>query len=291
MSQACRVAQIDRKTYRYDPKDKKENEMIKQLLCQLSAKYPHYGFQTLFGFFRQQGYRWNHKRVRRLYCELKLNLKIKPKKRLAPRTAKKLIVPSQPNNTWSIDFVHDALNYGRCFRTMTVIDDHRRECLGIKVAFSLPSSAATSHLDDIALRRGYPIRIRLDNGPEHIAKHFRDWASQHKIELQFIQPGKPSQNAYIERFNRSYREAVLDMYSFDSLQEVKSYTRDWIKHYNVERPHQALGMQTPILAHKHSLLSNKKAPSATKGQRTKDKKILTWLKPPLVLCDLEMDYI
>lgn len=246
ISQACRVASIDRKTYRYDPKQKKENDMIKDLLLQLANRYPRYGFQTLFGLLRSMGHPWNHKRVRRIYCELKLNIKIKPKKRLAPRTAKTLSVPSKPNHTWSIDFMHDVLSHGRRFRTMNVIDDHRRQCLGIKIAFSLPSRATSQHLDEIALTRGYPKIIRLDNGPEHIASHFKEWAELHGIILQFIQPGKPAQNAYIERFNRTYRESVLDMYSFDSLREVKIITKEWMRHYNYERPHQSLGMQPPI---------------------------------------------
>jgi len=220
--------------------------MIKNKLLMLSAKHPHYGFQTLFGLLRAMGHCWNHKRVRRIYCDLSLNLKRKPKKRLAPRTAQVLNVPASAKHTWSIDFMHDVLSHGRRFRTMNVIDDYRRQCLGIKIAFSLPSTATTRHLDEIACVHGYPTFIRLDNGPEHIATHFKDWAESHNITLRFIQPGKPAQNAYIERFNRTYREAILDMYIFDNLQEVKRLTNQWIKHYNFERPHQALGMQPPI---------------------------------------------
>ena len=219
--------------------------MIKSLLREYASDHPTYGFRSLFGLLRQENYSWNHKRVRRLYCELGLNLKRKPKKRLAPRTAVKLEVPSLPNKTWSIDFMHDVLVGGRRFRTMNVIDDYRRECLGIKVGFSLPSKLATRHLDEIALCRGYPDIIRLDNGPEHISHHFAQWAKTHAIKLRFIQPGKPAQNAYIERFNRTYREAILHMYLFDNLQEVKQLTKEWINHYNYERPHQALGMKPP----------------------------------------------
>lgn len=221
--------------------------MIRTLLRQLSIRYPSYGFKLLFSLIRAMGHPWNHKRVHRIYCVLKLNLKRKPKKRLASRTAKVLTIPTQPNQVWSIDFMSDALACGRRFRTMNVIDDHRRRCLGIKIAFSLPATAVTQHLDDIATRHHYPRMIRLDNGPEHLAIHFKRWAKSHDIQLLYIQPGKPAQNAYIERFNRTYREAILDMYSFDSLLEVKLLTKEWIQHYNYERPHQALGMQTPVL--------------------------------------------
>ena len=221
--------------------------MIKEFLLEKSRNNPTYGFKTLFGMLRNEGYPFNHKRVRRMYCDLKLNLKCKPKKRLAARTAKVLVVPNKPNEVWSLDYMSDALSYGRRFRTANVVDDHRRECLGIKIQFSLPSSSITQWLDKIAKERGYPKKIRVDNGPENIAKHFKKWALKNNIEILYIQPGKPAQNAYIERFNRSYREAILDQYQFDDLQEVRKLTADWIDHYNHERPHQALGMQPPIL--------------------------------------------
>ena len=186
-----------------------------------------------------------YKRVYRLYCALKLNLKAKPKKRLAPRTAQKLKAPSSLNQGWSLDYMSDALVYGRRFRTANVIDECNREAIGILPAFSLPSKRITRWLDEIAHSRGYPDYIRLDNGPENISTHFKDWAETHNITLQFIQPGKPAQSAYIERFNRSYREEVLDMYLFQSIQQVKKITHQWMIHYNQNRPHQALNHLTP----------------------------------------------
>lgn len=146
--------------------------------------------------------------------------------------------------------MHDVLESGRKFRVANVIDDYRRQCLGIKLSFSLPATVITDWLDRIATKRGYPAAIRVDNGPENISKHFQSWANTHRIKIIYIQPGKPAQNAYIERFNRTYREAILDMYSFDSLSEAKDLTHEWIKHYNYERPHQSLNMQPPMLAAK-----------------------------------------
>jgi len=221
--------------------------MIKTLLLEYANAHPNYGFRSLFGLLRGLGHRWNHKRVRRIYCALKLNLKRKPKKRLAPRTAQKLSVPTKPNHIWSLDYMSDSLAFGRRFRVANVIDDHRRECLGIDIQFSLPSSQITCWLDRIAELRGYPNVIRVDNGPENIAKHLKAWAARHDISVLYIQPGSPSQNAYIERFNRSYREAILDMYQFDNLQEVRELTKSWITHYNYERPHQSLNMLPPII--------------------------------------------
>lgn len=156
-----------------------------------------------------------------------------------------LIQPEDINQCWSMDFMSDALVNGRRIRTANVIDDCNREALGILVSYSLTSKHITRWLDQLALSRGYPNRIRVDNGPENISHHFQNWAKSHGISIQYIQPGKPEQNAYIERFNRSYREAVLDMYLFQSIQEVQSITNTWLKHYNEERPHESLNNQSP----------------------------------------------
>ncbi len=246
ISQACRVANIDRKTYRYQPKKKQDNKVIEDLLKMFSAQHPTYGFQKLFNLIRLKNYSFNHKRVYRIYCDLRLNLKIKPKKRLAPRTKTTLTQPKNINQCWSLDFMSDALTSGRRIRTANVIDDCNREALGILISFSLTSKRITRWLDELALSRGYPNRIRVDNGPENISHHFQKWAKSHGIFIQYIQPGKPAQNAYIERFNRSYREAVLDMYLFQNIQEVQNITNIWLKHYNEERPHEALNNLSPM---------------------------------------------
>lgn len=219
--------------------------MIGKLLKEITAQHPDYGFDKAFPMIQQKGYRFNHKRVHRVYCELNLNIRIKPKKRLAPRTAIKLAHPEQANQCWSLDYMSDSLISGRRFRTANVIDDHNREVLGILVSHSLPSMRITRWLDRLAERRGYPARIRVDNGPENIASHFKDWANQHGVTVQYIQPGKPAQNAYIERFNRTYRQAILNMYLFNDVEQVQRLTNDWIKHYNEERPHEALNNLTP----------------------------------------------
>lgn len=245
LKQACRVVSIDRKTYHYQPKKKLDNKMIEDLLKRYSAQYPTYGFQKLFNIIRLKNYSFNHKRVYRIYCELSLNLKIKPKKRLAARTKIKLMQPENMNQCWSLDFMSDALINGRRIRTANIIDDCNREALGILISFSLTSKRITRWIDQLALTRGYPNRIRVDNGPENISHHFQNWAKSHGITIHYIQPGKPAQNAYIERFNRSYREAVLDMYLFQNIQDVQDITDTWLKHYNEERPHESLNNQPP----------------------------------------------
>lgn len=195
--------------------------------------------------YDRQGYHFNHKRVRRVYGELKLNLKRKPKKRLAPRTALVLQQPVAINTCWSLDYMSDALINGRRFRTANVIDDFNREGLGIQINFCLPSWRVTRWLDMIAYWRGYPKNIRVDNAPENISQHFQTWAESKGITLLYIQPGKPAQNGYIERFNRSYREAVLDMYLFKNINQVQQLTDEWLRHYNEERPHESLNNLTP----------------------------------------------
>ncbi|MDX6576443.1 MAG: putative transposase [Blastocatellia bacterium] len=139
----------------------------------------------------------------------------------------------------------DALWDGPRFRTFNVVDDFNREALAIAIDFNLPAQRVVRELDQIAAVRGYPLKLRLDNGPEFIALALADWAEQHGVTLEFIKPGKPMQNGFIERFNRSYREAVLDMFVFQSLEEVREQTEKWLKQYNEERPHEALGHLTP----------------------------------------------
>lgn len=139
----------------------------------------------------------------------------------------------------------DVLLSGQRFRTLNLIDDYNREALWIEVDTSLPSHRVVRVLERVAHWRGYPRRIRIDNGPEFISTALMEWGQQHQVLLDFIQPGQPSQNAYTERFNRTYREDILDLYLFQSLKEVRRLTQQWISTYNQDRPHDALGSQSP----------------------------------------------
>jgi putative transposase len=153
----------------------------------------------------------------------------------------------------------DALWCGHRFRTFNVVDDFNREVLAIEVDFNLPAARVVRTLERIAATRGYPLKLRLDNGPELISVMLAEWAEQHNVLLEFIKPGRPMQNGFIERFNRSYREAVLDMFVFQTLQDVRDQTEQWLKEYNEERPHDALGDLTPreyLLTHKPEISIN-----------------------------------
>jgi len=190
-------------------------------------------------------YRWNHKRVYRIYRELELNLRIKPKKRLVREKPEPLAEPASINSVWSMDFMHDQLADGRSIRLFNVIDDFNREGLGIEVDFSLPSERVIRSLERIIEWRGKPTRIRCDNGPEYVSVALTAWTQQQGIRLEFIQPGKPQQNAYIERYNRTVRYDWLAHYLFDSLEQVQDFATQWLWTYNHERPNMAIGGITP----------------------------------------------
>lgn len=247
---------MSRSVYHYKPKLANDFE-IKQTLQSLADKYRRYGFAMMFQKIKQRGYKWNHKRVYRVYCEMQLNLRRKPKKRLPSREKVKLVQPDKINASWSLDYMSDSLMSGKKFRTVNVLDDCNREALGIKASVSLPSKRITEFLDLIACRRGYPLQLRVDNGPENISKEMVKWAEKHGVHVHYIQPGKPAQNAYIERFNRTYREEVLSMHLFKSIADIQEITDKWMQEYNGERPHQSLGNLTPWGYAEKQLVSTK----------------------------------
>ncbi len=235
---------LSRSVYRYQAQPR-DDEELQQLLQEVATRKPRWGFGKLFAYLKNQGYHWNHKKVRRIYREMGLNLRIKPKKRLPTRTAKPLTQPTAPNQSWSLDFMSDSLSNGRAIRILNILDEFNREALWIAVDTSLPAARVTRILDMLASWRGYPQQLRLDNGPEMISRKMAEWSQEHAVQLAFIQPGKPAQNAYIERFNRTLREEVLDAHLFHSLKEAQEITQTWLEEYNAIRPHEALGDQPP----------------------------------------------
>lgn len=174
-----------------------------------------------------------------------MNLRIKPKKRMVREKPATLTVPESLNQVWSMDFMHDQLSNGRSIRLFNVIDDFNREALGIDVDFSLPSERVIRSLDQIISWRRRPAVIRCDNGPEYISAALQGWANKRGIRIEYIQPGNPQQNAYVERFNRTVRYEWLAQYLFDTIDEVQDFATRWCWNYNHERPHMALGGITP----------------------------------------------
>ena len=243
---ACVAFVISETCYRYQAKLSAENDAIADWLIRLTHNQRNWGFGLCFLYLRNvKGFLWNHKRVYRIYCELELNLRIKPKKRLVREKPEPLAEPESINQMWSMDFMHDQLSDGRSFRTFNVIDDFNREGLCIEVDFSLPSERVTRALDQVIEWRGKPKAIRCDNGPEYISDKILKWAEKRDIKLEHIQPGKPQQNAYVERYNRTVRYDWLAQYLFDSIEEVQAHATRWLWTYNHERPNMALGGITP----------------------------------------------
>lgn len=243
---ACQAFRISESCYRYQPKLRHENALIADWLLRLTQSQRNWGFGLCYLFLRNvKGFCWNHKRVYRIYKALELNLRIKPKKRLVRERPEPLAVPENINQCWSMDFMHDQLSDGRSYRLFNVIDDFNREGLGIEVDLSLPALRVIRALDQIIEWRGKPAMIRCDNGPEYISGELIAWAERHRITLLHIQPGKPQQNAYVERYNRTVRYDWLAQYLFDSIAEVQEFATQWLWRYNHERPNMALGGFTP----------------------------------------------
>jgi len=211
------------------------------VLNHFATKHMPNGFKKLYLRIRNAGYEWNHKRVYRVYKSLGLNLRRKTKHRLPARVQTPLQDLEVINDVWSMDFMSDALVDGRKFRTFNVIDDYNREGLGIEVDFSLPSARVVRALDQIIEWRGKPAAIRCDNGPENLAAELVNWANRNRITMLYFQPGKPTQNAYIERYNRTVRHEWLDMHAFESLEHARGLATQWLWQYNNEQPNMAIG--------------------------------------------------
>jgi putative transposase len=243
---ACESYGISETCYRYQAKLSDENAVIVDWLLRLTHNQRNWGFGLCFMHLRNvKGFGWNHKRVYRIYRELELNLRIKPKKRLQRAKPEPLAVPLTVNETWSMDFMHDQLVDGRSYRLLNIIDDCNREGLAIEVDLSLPAERVVRTLNRLIEWRGKPNRIRCDNGPEYISRQLAQWSAANDVELLFIQPGNPQQNAYIERYNRTVRYDWLNHYLFESIDEVQQQATQWLWTYNHERPNMALGGYTP----------------------------------------------
>lgn len=236
---------ISRTTFQYQAKPKDDQD-LQEALTALTTKHASIGYWQCCYRLWNKGYLWNHKRIYRVYTHMKLNIRRRAKKRIPERVKQQLSVPDAPNQVWSIDFMSDTLVDGRRFRLFNVMDDFNRESLAIEVDTSLPSLRITRVLNRIIEQRGKPANLRSDNGPEFISHVLQQWCEKHKITLQYIQPGKPTQNAYIERKNGSMRRELLNAYLFNSLAEVRCLSEEWWIDYNTERPHKSLGYLSPL---------------------------------------------
>ena len=241
---ASQIVQLPRSTARYTKRIPQDDAVIASLGT-LVEKHPAIGFWQCYYRLRMKGQKINHKRLYRVYTAMHLNIRRRAKKRLPTRVKQALFQPAAPDQVYSIDFMHDTLWDGRTYRLLNVIDDYNREVLAIEVDTSLPALRVIRVLERIKSVRPLPKMIRVDNGPEFISHKLDAWCKDNGITLAFIQPGKPTQNAYVERFNGSIRRELLSAYVFRTLQEVRQRTETWMNDYNNHRPHKALGYRSP----------------------------------------------
>jgi putative transposase len=257
VKRACQAVGLSRSGWYKTPGDRlaKDSEVIAALTT-VTDEHRRWGFWKSYKRLRLDGHGWNHKRVYRMYCQLGLNHKRRTKKRVPVRDRQPLNTPAQPNAVWALDFMSDALYVGRRFRTLNVLDEGMREGLAIEIDTSLTGERVIRVLERLSAWRGLPQAIRCDNGPELTSQVFVDWCQRQGIGIRYIQPGKPNLNAFIERFNRTYREEVLNNYLFEDLDQVREITYDWLIAYNERRPHDALGGLPPTVFREQQTAKN-----------------------------------
>lgn len=241
---ACRVISISRKAMRYQSKRPTRDEQLTKRLKELAEQYPRYGYLMLHALLRREGLVVNRKRTYRLYTALNLQVRTKRRKKLVrPRVPMEL--PTHPNERWSADFVHDQLADGRRFRVLNIVDDYSRVCVGQLVDLSISGERMARFLNQLAETRGLPDTLVIDNGPELTSKAMFFWSQLTGTKLHFIQPGKPTQNAFVESFNGRFRDGCLNQHWFKDINDARAIINLWRKHYNQERPHSSLGYEPP----------------------------------------------
>lgn len=219
-------------------------------LTELAEVFPTRGFDKYYKIIRKEGLLWARSRVLRIYREMKLVRRRRHKKRLPARVKEPLQVQLESNYSYSMDFMSDALVGGRKIRILKVMDDSTRESLAVWCDYSIPAEKVVEVLEIVISERGSPKQIRVDNGPEFTSKSFVSWCKNNGIQIKYIQPGRPMQNAYIERLNRTFREDVLDAYLLENLEEARILSDEWQYKYNYLMPHESLNDQTPAMARK-----------------------------------------
>ena len=239
ITRACKVVQLPKSMFYYT--SLKDDSVVIDKLKELAENKPREGQDKYYLRIREAGIIWNHKRVRRVYLMLGLNHKRKMKKRIPARIKEPLTQPMNKNQIWSMDFMSDVLQNQRKFRVLNIIDDFNRKALWIEANYSMPSAFVINALEKVIQENGKPVKIRVDNGPEFCSKEFGEWCDSNNIVIQFIQPGKPMQNGFIERFNRSYRQDILDACLFENIIQVNELSEEWLDDYNNHRPHESLG--------------------------------------------------
>ena len=241
---ACKVLSADRSSVRYQS-IRSEDAPLRAAIRRIAGERRRFGYRRIHVMLEREGWHVNHKKLKRLYREERLQVKRRGGRKRALGTRRPMLVPDQVNQRWSLDFVSDAFTDGRRFRVLAIIDDHSRECLALVADTSLSGQRVTRELDGIIARRGKPKTIVSDNGTELTSMAVLKWCQDRRIEWHYIAPGKPTQNAFVESFNGSFRDECLNETLFSSLIDARHHINHWKEDYNVNRPHSSLGNLTP----------------------------------------------
>jgi putative transposase len=244
---ACRLMGLARSTHRYRERKGGRDRQLRQRLKELATKRMRFGYRRLTAMLVREGVEVNHKHVYRLYREEGLAMRIRHRRRIRWNGVKSNPAAMRPNERWSIDFVSDCVSTGKVIRMLTMVDDYTRECPAIEVDTSLGGLRVRRVLDRVAGERGLPEAIVLDNGPEFRGRALAAWSEERGVRLEFIQPGKPVQNAYVESFNGRLRDECLNANWFTSLNDARRKVEEWRRDYNQERPHSSLGYLSPTV--------------------------------------------
>jgi putative transposase len=245
LRRACRVVDLSTATWRYERRGRVDNGELLARLQAHAAVRPRYGYRRLHTLVAREGIVANHKRVHRVYREAGLQVRRRRRRRVTRGERVPLPTPSRPGERWSMDFMADTLADSRGFRTLNIVDDFTRECVAIEVDRSLPGARVVRVLERLAVTVGLPRVIVCDNGPEFAGRTLDAWAYRHRVELRFIRPGKPIENAYVESFNGKFRDECLNEHWFLSIAEAQQIIEAWRVDYNTVRPHRSLGQLTP----------------------------------------------
>ena len=241
---ACLLSGISRTAFRYRPK-KKADSVLRERLKALATENPRYGYLMLHGLLKAEGLVRNKKQTYRIYTEEGLQVRTKKRKKIQ-RPRLPMEVPSRPNQRWSMDFVSDQLANGRRFRTLNVVDDYSREMVGQLVSVSISGRQVARFLSQLIETRTKPCSIVCDNGTEFTSKAMFFWSKETNVKLSFIQPGKPTQNAFVESLNGKFRNECLNQHWFRTMDEARYEIEKWREHYNHIRPHSSLNYLSPV---------------------------------------------
>lgn len=243
---ACRVIGADRTSVRYRGR-RPPDSAIRQRLRELAAQRRRFGYRRLLVLLRREGFHMNHKKLRRLYREERLQVRRRGGRKRALGTRAPMTIPQGPNQRWSLDFLSDAFSDGRRFRILAIVDDFTRECLCLVADTSLSGRRVARELDTIATSRGWPVSVVSDNGTELTSMTMLKWSQDRRVDWHYIAPGKPTQNAFIESFNGRLRDELLNETLFGSLAHARETLADWKNDYNTLRPHSRLGNLPPAI--------------------------------------------